>query len=365
MNTTKNKKTIIDKVINLLGLRGDMSLKEIYDSLPEHTQPSIRGNINRYLKNPDAKIRRMDKGVYSLIEVISIEDNGDGTKSVNFTASYYQGEKELHAFHKEYVTTDTVEIGTYSRMEEFESFEEMENNFKSICGYLAKGDAREILHKLKTESFDLILTDVPYRTISGGTGGKNAPTGMLSKNDGKIFENNDIEFDEYMPELYRILKPGSHAYIFTNFLNLEAIMAAIRKAGFKIHNLLAWVKNNATPNRWYMKNGEYVLLCYKGKAKAIKNCGSKTFHCFDNIHGQKLHETEKPTDLLKMYIENSTDEGAWVCDPFGGSGATLISSLLCNRKCLSIEIDKKYIDIAKERINRFLASGRDVRFSEN
>ena len=356
--------TIVEKVIKLLGLNGEMNLSEIYESLPEHTKPSIRGNINRYLKNPEAKIRRMDKGVYSLIEVISITDNEDGTKSVNFTASYYQGDKELHAFHKNYITTDTVECGNFSRMEEFENFEQMENHFNSICGYLAKGDARDILKRLKTESFDLILTDVPYRNISGGTGGKNAPKGMLSKNDGKIFDNNDIEFEEYLPELYRILKPNSHAYIFINFLNLEALMAAVRKVGFKIHNLLAWVKNNATPNRWYMKNGEYVLLCYKGKAKAIKNCGSKTFHTFDNIHGQKLHETEKPIDLLQMYIENSTNEGDWVCDPFGGSGATLISSLASNRKCFSIEIDEKYIDIAKERVNRFLKTGNDVRFAE-
>lgn len=355
--------TIVEKVINLLNLNGQMSLKEIYESLPEHTPPSIRGNINRYLSKPDAEIRRMDKGVYSRIEIITVTDNEDGTKSVNFTASYYQGDKELHAFHKEYVTTEAIEVGTYSRMEKFESFEKMENHYKSICGYLAKGDAREILQKLKTESFDMILTDVPYRTISGGTGGKNAPTGMLAKNDGKIFENNDIEFDEYMPELYRILKQDSHAYIFTNFLNLESIMASIRKAGFKIHNLLAWVKNNATPNRWYMKNGEYILLCYKGKAKAIKNCGSKTFHSFDNIHGKKLHETEKPVDLLQMYIENSTNEGDWICDAFGGSGATLIASLLSGRKCVSIEIDKKYVDISKERVNRLIKTGKDIRFA--
>lgn len=39
--------TIVEKVIKLLTNYGQMSLFEIYDALPEHTEASIRGNINR------------------------------------------------------------------------------------------------------------------------------------------------------------------------------------------------------------------------------------------------------------------------------------------------------------------------------
>jgi len=40
---------------------------------------------------------------------------------------------------------------------------------------------------------DLVVTDPPYAVISGGTGQPKSPKGILSKNDGKIFEHNDID----------------------------------------------------------------------------------------------------------------------------------------------------------------------------
>lgn len=254
-----------------------------------------------------------------------------------------------------------MEEGVYEQRRTYTDEQDFLNAKKNLQAVLAHADAKTILNKLKTESFDMILTDPPYRVISGGTGGKNAPRGMLSKNDGKIFDNNDIQFEEYIPECYRVLKPDRQAYFFTNFLNLQPLMEAVQRAGFKIHNLLVWLKNNATPNRWYMKNCEYVLFCYKGKAKAISNCGSKTVHQFDNIKGQKLHETEKPIELLKMYIENSTEEGDWILDPFAGSGSTMAASLLLNRKVFTCEIDKKYLAVIKNRAISIIKNGTDER----
>lgn len=166
-----------------------------------------------------------------------------------------------------------------------------------------------------------------------------------------------------MGELYRVLKDGSQAYFFTNFLNLQELMEEVQKVGFKIHNLLIWEKNNCTPSRWYMKNCEYVLFCRKGKAKAINDKGSQTVHKFENIIGRKIHETEKPLDLLRMYIRNSTNAGDWIFDPFAGSGSTLISSLLEDRKCMTIELDDLYIPRIKERASFYLKNNIDFRMA--
>lgn len=70
--------TIVEKVIKLLTNYGQMSLFEIYDALPEHTEASIRGNINRYIskKGKEALIKRVDKGIYSVVEIISVEEKG-------------------------------------------------------------------------------------------------------------------------------------------------------------------------------------------------------------------------------------------------------------------------------------------------
>lgn len=69
-----------------------------------------------------------------------------------------------------------------------------------------------------------------------------------------------------------------------------------------------------------------------------------------NILGNKKHPTEKPVELLKVLIENSSNEGDIVMDCFMGSGSTGIACINTNRKFVGIEIDKKYYDIAIERI---------------
>lgn len=285
-----------------------------------------------------------------------MKPSGDGQNLVSYTASYYANDKEAHFFHSEYKTSEPVSAGIYTRMDDFNSFEDLENHSASLRGILAKGDVRDILPKLKDGTFDLLVTDPPYKVISGGSGGKGAPRGMLSRNDGKIFEHNDIEFSEWLPEAYRLLKDGSQAYIFTNFLNLKSLMSEAKNVGFKVHNLLVWEKNTATPNRWYMKNCEYVLFLRKGPARSIKNAGSKTVSRFNNIVGTKIHETEKPVDLLRMYIQNSTT-GGWVLDPFAGSGSTLEASLLEKVRCFTIEVDEKYISPILKRTNKLLMQG--------
>ena len=69
-----------------------------------------------------------------------------------------------------------------------------------------------------------------------------------------------------------------------------------------------------------------------------------------NILGNKKHPTEKPVELLKVLIENSSNEGDIVMDCFMGSGSTGVACIETNRKFLGIEIDKKYYDIAVRRI---------------
>ena len=216
---------------------------------------------------------------------------------------------------------------------------------------LLHGDCLELLKEIPDGSVDLIVTDPPYRCISGGRAGKkNQPSGILMKNDGKLFEHNDVKAAEFFPELYRVLKDSAHCYVMVNLLNLQEFMAAACQAGFKIHNLLIWKKNNATPNKWYMKNCEFTLFLYKGRAKYILNCGSKQCHEFDNILGRKLHPTEKPVELMEYYVLNSSAQNDIVLDPFMGSGTTGEACVITGRRFVGMELDKGYFDTAVQRI---------------
>lgn len=218
---------------------------------------------------------------------------------------------------------------------------------------LYQGDCLEVMKNIEDGSVDLVVTDPPYKTITGGdSNGANSerPKGMLQGNR-KLFKHQNIKISSWIPEIYRVLKEGSHCYIFTNFLNLQEMLNESTKVGFKLHNLLVWEKNNCTPSQYYMKNCEYVLFLRKGKAKWINNIGdSKTVHKFNNIIGNKLHPTEKPVDLLEYYLLNSSEPNDIVFDPFMGSGSTGVAALNANRDFIGIELDEGYFEIAKERI---------------
>ena len=219
---------------------------------------------------------------------------------------------------------------------------------------LYNGNCLDVMKDIPDGSIDLIVTDPPYKTISGGNKSKWAsgyPNSVLSKNDGKIFEHNDINHLDWLKESYRVLKNSSHIYIMTNLLNLFTIQQLAERVGFKTHNLLIWEKNNANANRWYMKNCEYVLFMRKGNAKTINDPSSKTVHKFNNIIGNKIHPTEKPVELMELYILNSSKEGETVLDPFMGGGSIILAAIKNNRIGIGIEKDEEYFKIAEQRIN--------------
>lgn len=212
-------------------------------------------------------------------------------------------------------------------------------------------DCLDLMARMEEGCIDLLVTDPPYKTISGGDSG-NRPKGMLSGNRKLFKHQSDIEIHDWMPLVFKVLKEESHAYIFTNSLNLKEMLDESEKSGFQLHNILVWEKNNCTPSQFYMKNCEYVLFLRKGKAKWINNIGaSKTVHQFNNILGKKTHPCEKPVDLLKFYIENSSKEGDIVLDPFMGTGSCGEACVQTGRRFLGIEKDETYFNLAKERLN--------------
>ena len=242
---------------------------------------------------------------------------------------------------------------------------------------------------------DLLLTDCPYHIVSGGrskgiygNGNGNGifikdPGGTLNKrrkdghggiyygdskhvslsgvlNDadpttytrqGKLFKYNDIKFSDWLPECYRILKPKTHAYIMTNPRNLKELQQSAEDAGFQFQNLLIWYKHTQTPNKYYLNAFECILMLRKGGARNINEMGTKNILDVRAKVGNRLHPTEKPVELMEILVRNSTNAGETVMDPFMGAGASGVACLKLNREFIGIEIDEKYYNIAKERID--------------
>ena len=64
----------------------------------------------------------------------------------------------------------------------------------------------------------------------------------------------------------------------------------------------------------------------------------------------KLHPTQKPIDILERIIKTSSNKNNLVLDCFMGSGSTGVACLNTNRNFIGIELDEKYFEIAKKRI---------------
>ena len=176
---------------------------------------------------------------------------------------------------------------------------------------------------------------------------------------GTIFKNNDITPKDYIPELYRILKNGSHCYIMTNHVNLQEILNTATNCGFHFIKSLIWNKGNKIMSQYYMSQFEYILFFRKGKAKRINHCGTSDILDIPNKkikdeNGKNLHDTEKPIDLMKILVNNSSNERDIVLDPFCGIGSTVIASKMLNRQYIGVEIDTKYFNITKDRLENNL-----------
>ena len=218
-------------------------------------------------------------------------------------------------------------------------------------------DCMEGMKQFPDNSIDLVVTDPPYKTTSRGNAGNSG--GMLQKEinlKGKVFNHNNISPKDYIPEFYRILKDGSHFYIMTNHVNLQEILNICTENGFHFIKSLIWNKGNKIMGQFYMSQFEYILFFRKGTGKKINHCGTADILDVPNKktkdrNGNNIHDTEKPIKLMKIFIENSSQEGDLVLEPFVGSGSTLLACKELKRNFIGFELDKHYCDIATKRIS--------------
>ena len=222
---------------------------------------------------------------------------------------------------------------------------------------LRQGDCLELMKDIPDGSIDLIVTDPPYKLTSrGGSGTMGGYWKEEKAKKGIIFDNNSISCKEYLPEFYRILKDKTILYLMCNNTNLQEMINVATQSGFKFVKSLIWEKGNKICGRYYMNCFEYILLFRKGGDKPIKNCGTPDILKVPikkqkDRNGKNLHDTEKPIELMKILIENSSEQNDFVLDPFMGIGSTGIASKKLNRNFIGIELDENYFNIAKERIN--------------
>lgn len=208
-------------------------------------------------------------------------------------------------------------------------------------GCLDATDKNDVAKLMNGERADICITDPPYNV------------GMEGYEDNKEFE----EYQKFSQLWYKIARMNTDVLLFTPGTG-KRLVNYMLWLNIEIPTwILFWVKTNSmihSPIGGFQ--AQEPLFLY-GKPK--KRIPQDVYICPITVqkdveeNGKKLHPTPKQVKLWKMILEDFTDKGNVIFDPFGGSGTTLIACEQLNRRCFMMEISEIYTDVIIKRFEQF------------
>jgi DNA modification methylase len=236
---------------------------------------------------------------------------------------------------------------------------------------LIQGDCLKVLPTIPDESVDLVLTDPPFMISSDLVIKRNNLKKSKYKRASDIsyqfgewdyFENKEKYFEftyNWLKECIRILRKGGALVTFFDKAKISYIWDFLEENGMKNRQILIWLKTNPTPRLrkvnfsttssflvWSVKKGGKQTFNYK--------IGYQTDYIFSPIvmgKEREQHPTQKPEKVIETWMKYLSNEGDMILDPFLGSGTTMKVARDLKRSCIGIEINPKYIEICKKRLN--------------
>lgn len=243
--------------------------------------------------------------------------------------------------------------------------------YKSPAGdfTLIQGDCVETLQKFRF-GFDMVFADPPYFLSSGGISYQSGQIVCVDKGDWDkptSPEAMDAFNYRWLSACREHMKENATIWISGTHHNIFSVQQQLLKLGFKILNVITWAKTNPPPNiscRYFTYSTEFIIWARKS---------AKVAHYFNyalmrQLNGDKQmtdvwslpaigrwekscgkHPTQKPLGVLARLIQASTQPGAWILDPFNGSGTTGIAANLLGRRYLGLETKEEYLAMSQAR----------------
>ena len=199
---------------------------------------------------------------------------------------------------------------------------------------LIHGDCMETMRGMADKSVDLLLVDPPYGKHSDK--GTNGFGDAQNRRYGGVWDANRPA-KEYFDEMLRVSK---NAIVFGANYFSDMLPPS--------NHWIFWDKKGDIKFQNPFADGEYLFTTFNRPARRIvfKQQGFIT-----DSKDIRVHPTQKPTELLKLLIDDYSDEGALIFDPFMGSGSTGVAAVQAGRSFIGCEIDDKYFELAKRRID--------------
>jgi site-specific DNA-methyltransferase (adenine-specific) len=210
---------------------------------------------------------------------------------------------------------------------------------------ILNSDCTEGLIDMDDNSVDLCLIDPPYFDYKSGH--RKDKDSKLSKG---IVQQSREDQIRVIRECIRILKPDRAFFVFTNWENIYWMQEPFQSF---FQNMIIWDKGNWTAGNLSGSFGnqyEVILLGAKGKGWKYSGKRLSDIWAIPRMGTNRVHTTEKPVALYSEIIENCTQPGAFIVDPYLGSGASVEAAMRLGRHIMGYEIDKEYYDVIVNRV---------------
>lgn len=230
---------------------------------------------------------------------------------------------------------------------------------------IIEGDTWQKSKELETDSFDCCIVDAPYPALNGQMSvGTTRPRNLKG---GFDFETKELD-EELLAELFRVLKPGGHLWLFapaaalTNLSDTATYNEQQRQlfiqCGFRFNKVFIWDK--VSIGMGYVGRARHELIYHFSKGK-LNNLGGfsrkpNPQHYIHDVLTAKVprgknryHQTAKPPELICDLLQFSTDVGGTVLDPFAGGLVTGAVAIATGRHAVLIEKDQNIIEKGLER----------------
>lgn len=231
-----------------------------------------------------------------------------------------------------------------------------ENNYKVLFG-----DCLVRLREIESNSIDAVITDPPYS--SGGFNdtqkrsakGQGLRSGTIDEigwfvNDNMTTSGVVYLLREVMVECERVMKDGASALVFTDWRMVANLAPALESTGVQFRNIIVWDKGSPGLGNGFRPQHEFIMHFVKGSGNYYSNHGRNVLSSKRMGVNNRLHQTQKPVELLAKLIEVVTKEGDTILDPFFGSGSTGEAALKMGRNIIGIEKMEMYHKISTERL---------------
>lgn len=221
------------------------------------------------------------------------------------------------------------------------------------------GDSTQALHVetlLAGASPHLMVTDPPYgveydadwrnhaRRSDGSVIGGQAV--------GKVMNDDRADWREAWA-----LFQGDVAYVWHGGVAAAAVADSLKAAGLEIRAQIVWAKQQFAIGRGhYHWQHEPCWYAVRNGATGHWQGDRKQTTLWEIDKPQKSetgHSTQKPVECMRRPIENNSQPGDAVYEPFSGSGTTIIAAEQTGRRCYAMELSPQYVDVAVRRWQDF------------